>query len=84
MAADRNRCLLFMSTTVNHGHGRAVVVATGMHTDFGKTFQEMKNVEQRKTPLQVRGVSLRSHHPSCQCHHTITPPDAHTRSRWTT
>ena len=54
VAADRTRCLLFMSTTVNHGHGRAVVVATGMRTEFGKTFQEMKSVEQRKTPLQVR------------------------------
>ena len=45
-----------MSTTVQHGHARAVVVATGMRTDFGRTFQEMKDVEQRKTPLQVSMV----------------------------
>lgn len=46
-------CVLFMGTTLNNGHGRALVVATGMHTEFGRTFQDMKNVEKRKTPLQV-------------------------------
>jgi len=53
LLSEVNRCTLFMGTTVQHGHGRACVVATGMETDFGKTFQEMKDVEQRKTPLQV-------------------------------
>jgi Ca2+-transporting ATPase len=57
--AEAKRCILFMSTTVQHGHARAVVVATGMRTDFGRTFQEMKDVEQRKTPLQVSMVSTR-------------------------
>jgi len=51
--AEAHRAVLFMGTTVQHGHGRGVVVATGMRTDFGRTFQEMKDVEQRKTPLQV-------------------------------
>ena len=59
MEAEAKRCILFMSTTVQHGHARAVVVATGMRTDFGRTFQEMKDVEQRKTPLQVSMVSTR-------------------------
>jgi magnesium-transporting ATPase (P-type) len=51
--AEAHKAILFMGTTVQHGHGRGVVVATGMKTDFGKTFQEMKDVEQRKTPLQA-------------------------------
>uniref|UniRef100_A0A6U0ZXV7 Cation-transporting P-type ATPase N-terminal domain-containing protein n=1 Tax=Rhizochromulina marina TaxID=1034831 RepID=A0A6U0ZXV7_9STRA len=50
---ELSKCMLFMGTTVNHGHARALVVATGMRTEFGKTFQEMKDVEKRKTPLQV-------------------------------
>lgn len=56
LAVERkNKCMLFMSTTVKHGHGRAVVVATGMVSEFGKTFQQMRDVEQKKTPLQVHG-----------------------------
>jgi Ca2+-transporting ATPase len=47
-----------VTAKVNNGHGRAVVVSTGMHTEFGKTFQEMKDVEQRKTPLQVRFLAF--------------------------
>lgn len=30
------------------------VVATALGTEFGKTFQEMKDVEVRKTPLQIK------------------------------
>jgi magnesium-transporting ATPase (P-type) len=51
--SDCKTTSVFMGTTVQHGHGKGLVVATGMNTEFGKTFQEMKNVEQRKTPLQV-------------------------------
>jgi magnesium-transporting ATPase (P-type) len=35
--AEAHLGVLFMSTTVQEGHGRGVVVATGMHTDFGRT-----------------------------------------------
>ena len=45
VTAVAHRAVIFMGTTVQHGHGRGVVVATGMATDFGRTFQEMKDVE---------------------------------------
>ena len=51
--AEAKRCVVFMGTMVQHGHARALVVATGMNTDFGETFEQMKSVEKRKTPLQV-------------------------------
>lgn len=44
--------ILFMGTLVCSGHASAIVVATGVETEFGKTFQEMKDIETRKTPLQ--------------------------------
>ena len=41
-----------------NGHGKAVVVGTGMKTEFGKTFEEMRDMENRRTPLQVGVLSL--------------------------
>ncbi|KAJ1434018.1 hypothetical protein B484DRAFT_3792 [Ochromonadaceae sp. CCMP2298] len=46
--------ILFMSTLVCAGHGTAVVVGTGVETEFGKTFQEMKGIESRRSPLQIK------------------------------
>jgi hypothetical protein len=40
-------------TLVCNGHGKAVVVGTGKRTEFGKTFEEMRDMEHRRTPLQV-------------------------------
>jgi P-type Ca2+ transporter type 2C len=37
---------------VCNGHGKAVVVGTGMKTEFGRTFEEMRDMENRRTPLQ--------------------------------
>lgn len=37
-----------------NGYGKAVVVGTGMKTEFGQTFEEMRDMEHRRTPLQVR------------------------------
>jgi len=37
LKAEAHLGALFMSTTVQAGHGRGVVVATGMQTDFGRT-----------------------------------------------
>ncbi|CAM9663245.1 unnamed protein product [Scytosiphon promiscuus] len=45
--------MVFMGTLACGGHARAVVVATGMKTEFGKTFEDMKDVESRRTPLQM-------------------------------
>lgn len=44
---------VFMGTLVCTGSATAVVVSTALHTEFGKTFQDMKDVESRRTPLQV-------------------------------
>mmetsp|Transcript_37866 Transcript_37866/g.49849 ORF Transcript_37866/g.49849 Transcript_37866/m.49849 type:complete len:913 (-) Transcript_37866:343-3081(-) len=46
--------LVFMGTLICNGHGKAVVIATGMQTEFGKTFEEMREVNTRRTPLQLK------------------------------
>jgi Ca2+-transporting ATPase len=44
--------LVFAGTAVSYGRGRAVVVATGMHTEFGKIATMLARVETGRTPLQ--------------------------------
>ncbi|CAN0322180.1 unnamed protein product, partial [Ectocarpus fasciculatus] len=47
--------MVFMGTLACGGHAKAVVVATaGMKTEFGKTFEDMKDIESRRTPLQMK------------------------------
>lgn len=46
------RNLGFAGTAVTYGRGRAVVVATGMQTEFGKIAQLLQTVEIGRTPLQ--------------------------------
>lgn len=46
--------LAFMGTLVVSGHGRCIVGAIGIETEFGKTFKEMQDVETKRTPLQVK------------------------------
>lgn len=46
--------MVFMGTLTCGGHAKAVVTATGMKTEFGKTFGNMKDVETRRTPLQLK------------------------------
>ncbi|MBI2923900.1 MAG: cation-translocating P-type ATPase [Planctomycetes bacterium] len=50
-AADR-RNVVFAGTAVTHGRGRAVVVETGMRTEFGKIAGMLQTVESGATPLQ--------------------------------
>ena len=45
---------VFMGTLVCSGNAMVIITSTSVHTEFGKTFQEMKNVETRRTPLQVK------------------------------
>lgn len=40
-----------------NGYGKAIVVGTGMKTEFGQTFEEMRDMEHRRTPLQVSRLS---------------------------
>jgi Ca2+-transporting ATPase len=45
--------MVFAGTSVSCGRGLAIVVATGMHTEFGKIAQMLQTVESGRTPLQV-------------------------------
>jgi len=44
--------LVHAGTTITYGRGRAVVVATGMQTEFGQIAQLLQGVEEGRTPLQ--------------------------------
>lgn len=44
--------LAYAGTVVTYGRGRAVVVATGMATEFGKIARMLESVDTAKTPLQ--------------------------------
>ncbi len=46
--------IAFMGTLVCSGRGRALVVAVGNSTEFGKVAKELSKVESRKSPLQVK------------------------------
>ena len=50
-AADQLN-MTFAGTAVTYGRGRALIVATGMATEFGKIAQMLQDVDTAKTPLQ--------------------------------
>jgi Ca2+-transporting ATPase len=49
--ADRKN-MAYAGTVATYGRGRAVVVETGMRTEFGKTAEMLQTVETARTPLQ--------------------------------
>ena len=51
--------MTFAGTTIVRGRGAAVVVATGMQTELGRTARLARGAEVRRTPLQnlMRGLS---------------------------
>ena len=46
--------MVFAGTLVNAGRGRAIVVAVGESTEFGKVASELSTVTTRKSPLQLK------------------------------
>jgi len=51
--ADREN-MLYMGTTVVRGNARAVVVSTGMNTEFGKIAKLVQKPKTEKTPLELK------------------------------
>lgn len=54
---DRNN-MLFSSSLITYGRGKAIVVETGMNTEVGKIAGMLSNTEEKETPLQVKLNSL--------------------------
>ncbi len=52
MAVGDRKNMSYAGTAVTYGRARAVVVATGMDTEFGKIAQMLESVESSRTPLQ--------------------------------
>ncbi len=50
--------LVFMGTTVTQGHGEAIVVSTGMATEFGQIAKSLDDVKESTTPLQKKFEQL--------------------------
>ncbi len=52
MPVGDRKNMVYAGTAATYGRGRALVVATGMQTEFGKIAQLLQTVESSRTPLQ--------------------------------
>ncbi|HEY0728040.1 MAG TPA: HAD-IC family P-type ATPase, partial [Pyrinomonadaceae bacterium] len=52
LPAGDQKNMAFAGTAVTYGRGRALIVATGMSTEFGKIARMLEEVDTAKTPLQ--------------------------------
>jgi P-type Ca2+ transporter type 2C len=50
--------MIFSGTAVVSGKGKAIVINTGMKTEFGKIAQSLQTTKEVKTPLQVKFEKL--------------------------
>ncbi|KAK4050463.1 High affinity Ca2+/Mn2+ P-type ATPase-like protein [Microbotryomycetes sp. JL201] len=51
--SDRSN-IAFMGTLVRSGRGEGIVVGTGIQSEFGVVFTMMQEIDDRKTPLQMK------------------------------
>ncbi len=51
-ALGERKNMLYMSTSVTRGKGRAIVVSTALQTEVGKIAQEISETEEKTTPFQ--------------------------------
>ncbi|MDP2624804.1 MAG: HAD-IC family P-type ATPase, partial [Candidatus Peregrinibacteria bacterium] len=49
---DEHENIIFMGTAITHGTGKAVVIRTGMNTEFGKIADLTQTTTKDKSPLQ--------------------------------
>ena len=57
---SERRNMVFSATHIVYGRGKAVVVATGMKTEFGKIAKMVQEAEEEKTPLEKKLDSFAS------------------------
>jgi Ca2+-transporting ATPase len=52
LALGDRKNMAYAGTTASYGRGRGIVVATGMHTEFGRIAKMLETVEVGRSPLQ--------------------------------
>ncbi len=50
--------MAFMGTSVTYGKGKAVVVSTGLRTEFGKIAESLQETKEVETPMQIKFTQL--------------------------